>query len=145
MLFGLFLFTFTKTIDKPSMSMVTRWATNHSFNGNGSIVKKHWKNHWYQWLRSEKPLKNHWHQLFTCKKTIGKPLTTMAFLVKTITIPLWSKFYHRSALTKTKSAVLPTSLMSFCTCLEHFNLTNKEIQDEYLLHKISHIRLQTIF
>ena len=101
------------------------WATNHSFNGNGSIVKNHWKNHWYQWLRSEKPLKNHWHQWFTCKKTIGKPLTTMVFLVKTITIPLWSKFYHRSALTKTKSAVLPTSLMSFYTCLEHFNLTNK--------------------
>ena len=39
------------------------WATNHSFNGNGSIVKNHWKNHWYKWLRSE--------------KTIEKPLTPM--------------------------------------------------------------------
>ncbi len=132
-------FFFTKTIDKPWMSMVS----------HKPFIQ-------WQWFDCKKPLEKSlipmveiWKTIDTngshVKKTIEKPSTTMVFLAKTITIPLWSKFYHRSALTKTKSAVLPTSLMSFCTCLEHFNLTNKEIQDEYLLHKISHIRLQTIF
>ena len=59
--FGLFCepeFTFPKTIDKPLMSMVShkplmQWQW---FN-----CKNHWKNHPYQWFRSEKPLKNHWH------------------------------------------------------------------------------------
>ena len=62
--------------------MVEIWKT---IDANGSHEKK--------------PLKNHRHQWFTCKK---KPLKNHRlqwfFLAKTITIPLWSKFYHRSGL-----------------------------------------------
>ena len=75
-------FTSTKTIDKPSMSMVShkpsiQWQwfickknIGKIIDTNGSIVKK--------------PFKNHRLQCF--------------FLAKAITIPSWSKFYHRSGL-----------------------------------------------
>ena len=73
--FGLFFVNHRSLSPKPLINHRCQWwATNHSFNGNGSIVKNHWKNHWYKWLRSEKPLKNHWHQWFTWKKKLKNHL-----------------------------------------------------------------------
>ena len=71
-------------------------AQNHSFNGNGSTIKNHWKNHRYQWLNFEE--KNIDNNGSLVKKTIEKPLTTMVPCQKTIAIPLWSKIDHRYGL-----------------------------------------------
>jgi len=103
-------FTFTKTIDKPSMSMVShkpfiQWQW---FDCKKPLEKpliqmvEIWKNHWKTIdtndSHEKKPLKNHWYQWFTCKKTIEKPSTTMVLWQKPLTIPSWSKFYHRSGI-----------------------------------------------
>ena len=58
---------FSKTIEKPSVSMVTQkpFIQWQWFND-----ENHWKNHRYQWLKCEKPLKNHRQQWFTSKKPL---------------------------------------------------------------------------
>jgi len=95
--FGLFCepaFTFPRTIDKPSKSMVSHkpfiqwqwfdckkplekpliqmveiWKTiEKTIDTNDSHVKKPLKNHWHQWFTCKKTIENHWHQWFTCKK-----------------------------------------------------------------------------
>ena len=58
-------------------------------------------------------------------KTIEKPSTKMVFLAKTITIPLWSKFYHRSGLVEYQLVVQFFSLFDvlsfFCGILIDFS------------------------
>ena len=97
--FGLFCepaLTFPKTIDKPSMSMVSH-KTIHSMAMVGlekNIGKTIHTNGW--------DLKNHWKTIDTNGSNVKNHLKTIDyngfFLAKTITIPSWSKFYHRSGL-----------------------------------------------
>ena len=98
---------------------------NHPFNGNGSTVKNHWKNHWYQWLKCEKPLKTHRQQWFTSKKTIEKPSTTMVLSQKNITIPSWSKIDHRNGLPPSEFSFLCRKQL--CKSISMLNSRGKSI------------------
>ena len=59
-------------------------------NTNGWNLKNHWKTIDTNGLNVKKTFKNHRLQCF--------------FLAKTITIPSWSKFYHRSGLNQMQGA-----------------------------------------